>query len=54
MPYRGWYTLPDGVDMENNGAVPDIEIEETPADEEAGRRPQLDAAIEATLRQLQR
>ncbi|MBU0639771.1 MAG: hypothetical protein KKB50_12965 [Planctomycetes bacterium] len=52
MPFRGWYTLPDGVDMENHGAVPDILVPLTPQDEVAGRRPQLDAAIEATLEQL--
>ena len=34
-------------DMENNGAVPDIEVDVTPADEESGRDPQLEAAIKA-------
>jgi len=53
MPFRGWYTLPAGEDMENNGAVPDVETPYTPADEQAGRRPQLDAAIKATLEQIE-
>lgn len=52
MPFRGWFTLPDGIDMELNGAVPDVRVPVTPADEAAGRRPQLDAAIRATLEQL--
>ncbi|MBN2445937.1 MAG: PD40 domain-containing protein, partial [Phycisphaerae bacterium] len=52
MPGRGWYTLPDGVDMELHGAEPDVKVPETPEDEIAGRHPQLDAAIKATLEQL--
>ncbi len=52
MPERGWYTLPHGVDMEEGGAVPDIEVPVTPEDEVQGRRPQLDAAIKATLTQI--
>lgn len=53
MPFRGWYTLPDKVDMEDAGAEPTVKVEETPADEQAGRQPQLDAAIRATLDQLE-
>lgn len=49
MPGRGWY-LPDGTDMENHGAQPDLIVPETPADEAAGREAQLDAAIQATLK----
>ena len=41
----GWFNM-DGTDMENHGAVPDIEIPLTPADIAAGRDPQLEAAIE--------
>ncbi len=51
-PFRGWYTLPDGLDMENNGAEPTVPVSRGPADEQAGRYPQLDAAIKATLDQL--
>ncbi len=54
MPFRGWYTIPGGVDMENNGAVPDVATPETPGDEAAGRRPQLDAAIAALLEEVAR
>ena len=52
MPFRGWYTLPAGADMESNGAEPTVRTALTPADEQAGRRPQLDAAIQATLQQI--
>lgn len=47
-PFRGWY-LPDGTDMENNGAIPDIIIDQTPEAEAAGRDEQLQAAVEALL-----
>ncbi|MFG0312624.1 MAG: S41 family peptidase [Phycisphaerales bacterium] len=50
-PFRGWY-LPDGTDMENNGAKPDIDVPQTPADEAAGRDPQLEAAVEELLGRL--
>jgi len=38
--------LPDGSDMEGNGAKPDVEVDLTPADIAAGRDPQLDAALD--------
>lgn len=47
-PFRGWY-LPDGTDMENNGAKPDIDVPQTPTDEAAGRDPQLEAAVDELL-----
>lgn len=47
-PFRGWY-LPDGTDMESNGAKPDIDVPQTPADEVAGNDPQLEAAISELL-----
>lgn len=50
-PFRGWY-LPDGTDMENNGAKPDIDVPQTPSDEAAGRDPQLEAAVKELLGRL--
>lgn len=47
-PFRGWY-LPDGTDMENNGAVPDVLVEVDPGDEVAGVDPQLEAAVKAVM-----
>ncbi|MFG0327491.1 MAG: S41 family peptidase [Phycisphaerales bacterium JB037] len=47
-PFRGWY-LPDGTDMENNGAMPDIDVPQTPEDEAAGRDRQLEAAVKELL-----
>lgn len=48
MPFRGWY-LPDGTDMENHGAEPDVLVVQTPTDEAAGKDPQLEAAVKDML-----
>lgn len=45
----GWFLL-DGRDMENNGAVPDIAVDITPADMEAGRDTQLEAAVRSAVK----
>ncbi len=47
-PFRGWY-LPDGTDMENNGAKPDIDVPQHPDAEAAGSDPQLEAAVNELL-----
>lgn len=47
-PFRGWY-LPDGTDLENNGAKPDIDVPQLPADESEGLDKQLEAAVKALL-----
>ena len=41
----GWFVL-DGTDMEHHGAVPDVEVDDLPADVDAGVDRQLDRAIE--------
>lgn len=45
MPFRGWYLLNDGEDMELNGAVPDFVIWPQPGDEVAGKDAQLEKAL---------
>ncbi|MGJ8635709.1 MAG: S41 family peptidase [Phycisphaerales bacterium] len=50
-PFRGWY-LPDGTDMENNGAEPDVYVRQTPTDEAAGEDPQLEAAVKDLLKTI--
>lgn len=52
MPFRGWYTVPAGKDMEDEGAIPDVLVPQSPEDEQLARQSQLDAAIAATLEQL--
>ena len=51
MPTRGWYLL-DGTDMENNGAVPDIVVPQTPQAEAADRDEQLKAAVDDLMKRL--
>jgi tricorn protease len=50
-PFRGWYLM-DGTDMENNGAMPDIVIPQTPEDEVQNNDRQLKAAVEDLLSRL--
>lgn len=47
-PFRGWY-LPDGKDFENNGAKPDVPVQQLPGDEATGKDPQLEAAVKELL-----
>lgn len=51
LPFRGWYLL-DGTDMENNGAIPDIVIDQTPESEATNDDIQLKAAVEDLLNRL--
>ncbi|MBI2846139.1 MAG: S41 family peptidase [Chloroflexi bacterium] len=45
-----WFT-PDGRGIDDQGLTPDVIVEFTPADEEAGLDPQLDAAVEYLLQE---
>lgn len=45
LPFRGWYTVNDGKDMELNGAVPDFVIWPEPGDFAAGKDSQLEKAV---------
>jgi tricorn protease len=51
VPFRGWY-LPDGTDMENNGAIPDLLVPQTPEDESRGEDSQLRAAVADLLKRV--
>lgn len=46
VPFRGWYQTESGVNMDEHGAQPDIRVDLTPADQDAGRDPQLEKALE--------
>ncbi len=50
-PFRGWYLL-DGTDMENNGAMPDLVVLQTPEDESSEHDAQLQRAVEDLLERL--
>jgi tricorn protease len=47
-PFRGWW-LPGDVDMENNGAKPDVPVPQNPEDEASGEDRQLEAAVKELL-----
>jgi C-terminal processing protease CtpA/Prc len=51
MPAWGWFRL-DGSNTENNGEMPDIQVEWPVEDYLTGRDPQLDRAISELLKRL--
>jgi tricorn protease len=53
MPTRGWWVWPEGPDMELNGAQPDHDLPILPGDEEEGRDPQLDKAVDVLLADME-
>ncbi len=53
IPMRGWFLL-DGTDMENNGAMPDIVVPQTPEAEVRDEDEQLRAAVDDMLKRLKR
>jgi tricorn protease len=46
MPFRGWYTIGDGEDMERHGAVPDVIVWPAPGDAAKGKHAQIEKAVE--------
>ncbi|MDD8021074.1 MAG: PDZ domain-containing protein [Acidobacteriota bacterium] len=53
-PNLAFWTEEDGFGIENVGVPPDIEVEITPADYQAGRDPQLEKAIEVIMDMLKK
>jgi C-terminal processing protease CtpA/Prc len=49
MPFRGWFVLGTGEDMELSGAVPDYIVWDEPGEMPSGKDVQLDKAIEVLL-----
>lgn len=49
VPFRGWFHAGTGGNLDLNGAKPDHPVDLTPADEDAGRDPQLEKAMAALL-----
>lgn len=52
LPYRGWYVISTGLNMEGNGAEPDIVVKELPGDEAMRKDRQLEKAIEVLLKEI--
>jgi len=48
-PFRGWFLTGTDADMENNGAKPDINVPQLPAEEVAGVDAQLEAAVKELM-----
>jgi tricorn protease len=46
VPFRGWFQTGTGENLDLHGAKPDFPVDLTPADEDAGRDPQLEKALE--------
>ena len=52
MPFRGWFLLGDGEDMELNGAVPHVTVRNLPQDTAVGRDRQLEKAVQVLTRDV--
>jgi tricorn protease len=46
MPFRGWFVIDSGEDMERSGAVPDMVVWPAPGDAARGKDPQIEKAVE--------
>jgi tricorn protease len=53
VPFRGWFLLNDGQDMERNGCLPDETIWPMPGELPAGIDRQLDRAVELLLAEVE-
>ncbi len=53
LPFRGWYLIHDGEDMELNGAKPDVLLWPMPGELPAGKDRQLEKAVEQLLADVQ-
>ncbi len=51
VPFRGWFLKVGGKNLDLNGAHPNFPVDLTPGDEDTGRDPQLEKAVEI-LKQL--
>ena len=51
LPFRGWY-LPNGTDMENNGAIHHLLIPQTPQAEADNKDEQLQGAVQDLLKRI--
>jgi tricorn protease len=53
MPFRGWYLVDSGEDMELHGAVPDVIVWPQPGDAAKGKDAQIEAGVKALLDDVQ-
>ena len=54
LPGRGWFVAPTGVNMENNGAVPDVQVPQPPPEDRSSTEDsQLRRAVEVLLAEIE-
>jgi C-terminal processing protease CtpA/Prc/Tol biopolymer transport system component len=53
VPHRGWFTLPDGRDMEYKPCVPDYVVRTEPGAISEGRDEQLEKAVEVLIEEIE-
>jgi tricorn protease len=53
LPFRGWYLVSDGEDLELNGAVPDVVLWPEPGAMPSGKDEQLAKAVELLLKDVE-
>ncbi len=53
LPFRGWYVKGSGMNMENNGAVPDVLIKNSPNAKAKNEDEQLQKSVELLLKQIE-
>jgi tricorn protease len=53
LPFRGWYLVNTGEDMELHGAVPDVVVWPQPGEYSQGKDTQIDKAVEMLLKDVQ-
>jgi tricorn protease len=53
LPFRGWYLVNSGEDMELHGAVPDVLVWPQPGDSARGKDAQIEKAVETLLKDVQ-
>ncbi len=53
VPYRGWFRLKDGADMDKQPCIPDVIVHNAPGDVPSGHDPQLIRAIKELLKDIE-
>lgn len=54
VPFRGWFHARTGANLDLNGAQPDFPVNLTPANQDAGRDPQLEKALEVIREEMRK
>jgi tricorn protease len=54
VPFRGWFHARTGMNLDLNGAQPDLSVNLTPADQDAGHDPQLEKALEVIREEVRK